>query len=206
MGHLLISSFTQAIYLVAPDTQFTTTGEKSKIAYEEHFRKYQEFLVKNANTNLGKIIFRYFNKNVFAGVSGITPEPESDDDALDYDNEMEEMQQAIDKLALDDGDSESFGAPAPAPTTTTSTAPTTTTSIAPTTTTSTAPTTTPSAPLSAARTPLPDSSDNTTNRHMSPIVEEEEVTEEVVPPPKKPKRVRKDASNRRASSRLQSAA
>ncbi|KAF7970494.1 hypothetical protein HWV62_23805 [Athelia sp. TMB] len=55
-------------YVVSGDQAFHPVGARTKINYEEDYRLYQRFFVKNANTPVVKRILAYFNKKVFADI------------------------------------------------------------------------------------------------------------------------------------------
>lgn len=170
----LANSSSQAIYVVTPDNQFTKIGEKSKVAYEDYFRKYQKFLVKNADTVLGKAIYRFFNQKVFPGVVGAVSGSDEVPDELDYDNEMDEIQQDIDlldlqALSLDDNGKD---AESPDTTATPTISPIANSQLAPTANSPLAPAA--NSPLTpTAQSPSAELIVDTRARHMSPIVEEE---------------------------------
>lgn len=66
------------------------------------FRKYQTFLVKNAEGRTGKNIFAFFNKHLFAGVHNSAQADSGDSDGPPLDDQLENFQQGIDEVdALD---------------------------------------------------------------------------------------------------------
>jgi hypothetical protein len=95
----------QARYLVSPDTELALIGARSKIPYLRDFRRYKKILITQADTELVKKIFRFFNKIVFSNVrdnSAITQDDLSDHDSDDIDAAMRQ-------LGLDEATNEELG-------------------------------------------------------------------------------------------------
>lgn len=66
------------------------------------FRKFQTFLVTNAEGRTGKHIFAFFNKHLFAGVHSPVQAEDNNSDETPLDDQLENFQQGIDAVdALD---------------------------------------------------------------------------------------------------------
>ncbi|KAF5366727.1 hypothetical protein D9758_006581 [Tetrapyrgos nigripes] len=60
-------------FIVSPDKEFTEVGTISRIPYREHFQAYRKMIVlaESKGTPWAKSLYDFYNRRVFAGVSGM---------------------------------------------------------------------------------------------------------------------------------------
>ncbi|KAF7973288.1 hypothetical protein HWV62_15663 [Athelia sp. TMB] len=79
-------------YVVSGDQAFHPVGARTKIHYQEDFRLYHRFFVKNADTPVVKRIFAYFNKYVFADIHKPCPAEADDGSSQPSGDQMEDFE------------------------------------------------------------------------------------------------------------------
>ncbi|KAF5334706.1 hypothetical protein D9758_017254 [Tetrapyrgos nigripes] len=61
-------------FIISPDKEFSEVGTVSRIPYREHFQQYRKMIVlaESKGTSWAKSLYDFYNRRVFAGVTGIT--------------------------------------------------------------------------------------------------------------------------------------
>ncbi|KAF7967709.1 hypothetical protein HWV62_33337 [Athelia sp. TMB] len=79
-------------YVVSGDQAFHPVGARTKINYQEDFRLYHRFFVKNADSPVVKRILAYFNKYVFADIHKPCPAEADDGSSQPSGDQMEDFE------------------------------------------------------------------------------------------------------------------